>query len=536
MKTFQGLTTTLFHEGLDTMFGIMGDSNMHYIAHYVDTLGGRYIGTAHEATAMSMADGYWRSSGRLATTSVTHGPGFTNILTPLVEAVRNRSSVIVVTGDTPRDRTYGQNIDIPGVIAPTGAGYEPVYHSGTVVFDVRRAVQRARVERRPIVINLPSDLMNGNTAETIEDRPSLIAAPMLAADDDALDRALGVIASAARPLVLAGQGAALAGARAELDALAEMLGAPVATSLMGLDFFRGHPLNVGVCGNLSSDIAIEVISAADCIVAFGASLNRFTAAEGDLFRGKRIVQCVLEPDAVGLYTTPDAVVLGDARHTAQCFVDALRGAGIKVSNWGHRFAERITASDITTEYVDRSGRETVDPRTAIARLDALLPESRQYVSDLGRFFKVWKYLHGSGRSSFTHTAHFGSIGLGLGTGMGVAIGAPDRLTVVLTGDGGFMQYAAELSTATRAGIPLLVLVLNDEAYGMEYGKLADFGDDPRLCLSDWPDFVTFGQAVGAHAMVVREIADLDRVAKLAGDLSGPCLVDIRLDPTVDILA
>jgi thiamine pyrophosphate-dependent acetolactate synthase large subunit-like protein len=534
MKTYQALVAALHDEGLDTMFGIMGDANMHYIAHYVDALGGRYLGTAHEATAMSMTDGFWRGSGRLAIASVTHGPGFTNVMTPLTEAVRNGSPAIVVTGDTPRDRTYGQNIDIPAVVAPTGAGYEPIYRSDTVVFDARRAVHRARVEQRPIVMNLPSDVMNGDTDEIITGGPTTVAPPTLIADEDAIDRALGLIASARRPLVLAGHGAALAGARAELEALAELLGAPVATTLMGLGFFRGHPWDLGVCGSLSSATAIEVIAESDCIVAFGASLNRFTAAEGDLFRGKRIVQCVLDAGPVGLYTRPDEVVLGDARATAQRFVDALHEAGPANTGWAARNADRIAAADVSREHRDRSSEATVDPRTAIARIDQLLPPNRRYVSDLGRFFTVWKYLHGHEPSSFTHTAHFGSIGLGLGTAMGVALGG-NRPTVLLAGDGGFMQYAAELATAARYRIPLLVLLLNDSAYGMEYRKLTDFGDDPRHCLTEWPDFATFARAVGAEAFTVRDLADLTEVGKTATDLTGPYLIDIRLDPTIDTL-
>lgn len=178
----------------------------------------------------------------------------------------------------------------------------------------------------------------------------------------------------------------------------------------------------------------------------------------------------------------------------------------------------------------------VDPRTALARIDAFLPESRRYVSDLGRFYKVWKYLHAYQANSFTHTAHFGSIGLGLGTGIGAALGDTSRLTVLLVGDGGFMQYAQELSTAVNLRVPLLVLVFNDSAYGIEYRKLAEFGDDPRHCLSDRPDFAELARTLGADAVTVRVPSDLDRVADLATNLSKPCLVDIKLDPALDILA
>lgn len=534
MKSYQALTSTLVDEGVDSIFGLMGDANMHYLAHFIDSLGKRFVGCTHEAGAVAMADGFHRASGDLAVASVTHGPGFTNTVTSIVTAVRYGSQILILTGDAPYERTYAQRIDIAAVVAPTGAGYERVHRSDTVIADVRRAIHRVRTERRPVVLNFPSDLMNGDTDEVQGPGPMITMASRSEPDADALDRALGLIATAKHPLILAGRGAVEADAAPEIKALADLLGAPVSTSLLGMDLFRDHPLDLGIYGSLASGLASEVIAAADCVIAFGASLNRYTAFMGELFQGKRVVHCDISPVDVGVFTPVDVAVIGDAKVVARRMTEALASADLKAGRWGQRYTERIAKWRPSDEFADESGPQTVDARTAAIRLDELLPAERRIVSDVGRFHIVWRYLHVATPGCFTHTSSFGSIGLGLANAIGAAIADPSRLTVALIGDGGFMMNATELSTAVRNHVPLLVVILNDSAYGAEYVKLADFGDDPKHSIINWPDFGELAVAMGARAHTARSVSDLDAIPQLIDELDGPCVVDIKIDPAVDI--
>ncbi|WP_021594003.1 thiamine pyrophosphate-binding protein [Actinomadura welshii] len=535
MKAYQALAAELVEQGVHTAFGLMGDANMQFVAHYSGALGRRFVGATHEAGGVAAADGYFRMTGEVAFASVTHGPGITNTVTALTEAARNRSEIVVLTGDTPPVRTWTQMIDIGAVVAPTGAGYERVYSAESVVFDLRRALHRARTERRPVVLNLPYALMQGEADAPRNRVPTATRVVDGTLEEETLEGALDLIAGAKRPVILAGRGAAASGAREDLLALAELLGCPVATTLLGRDLFAGHPLNVGICGSLASSVGTEILMQADCLLAFGAGLNRYTTFVGELTQGKRILQVDTDLTNVGLYTPVDHVVHGDAATVARRLTEVLTEAEFEGSGWGRKFSERLTAYRPTDEFEDRSADGCVDVRSAVVRLDKVLPADRNVVTDVGRFIMAaWRFMTVTDPLRFTHTSTFGSIGLGLGTAIGAAVASPERLTVAIMGDGGFMMTAGELSTAVRHKVPLLVIVLNDGAYGAEYTKLKNHGDDPDFSLVEWPDIAEVGSAMGAQVLKVTRVDELDQVGKLARDLRGPLLVDVRLDPRLDV--
>jgi len=535
MKAYQALAAELVEQGVHTVFGLMGDANMQFVAHYSGELGQRFLGATHEAGGISAADGHFRMTGQVACASVTHGPGITNTVTALTEATRNRSQMVVLTGDTPPVRTWTQMIDIGAVVAPTGAGYERVYSAASVVFDLRRALHRARTERRPVVLNFPYALMQGEA----DSAPKLVPAETRVVngtlEDETLEDALDLIAGAKRPLILAGRGAAASGAREDVLALAELLGSPVATTLLGRDLFAGHPLNLGICGSLASSVGTEILMQSDCILAFGAGLNRYTTFIGELTQGKRILQVDTDLTNVGLYTSVDHVIHGDAATVARRLTEVLTEAEFEGSGWGRKYSERLTAYKPTDDFEDKSANGFVDVRSAVVRLDEVLPADRNVVTDVGRFITAaWRFMTVTDPLRFTHTSTFGSIGLGLGTAIGAAVSSPERLTVAVMGDGGFMMTAGELSTAARHRVPLLVVVLNDGAYGAEYTKLKNHGDDPDFSLVEWPDIACVGTAMGAQVLKVTRLEELDQLAKLVQDLEGPLLVDVRLDPTLDV--
>ena len=534
MKAYQYFAEALREHSFHTLFGLMGDANMQFIAHYVDALGGRYIASTHEAGAITMADGFHRISGEVTVATVTHGPGITNSVTALTEACRARSQILVITGDTPSVRTWSQSIDIGAVVAPTGAGYERVFGAESMVVDVARAVHRVRTEKRPVVLNLPYEIMQQVIRPISANSGPKVAFVNPLPDMAALGRTLDIIVNSKRPLVLAGRGAVISGAHEELIELSELLGAPVATSLLGREFFDGDSLNIGIAGGLSTRIASEAIAASDCIIAFGAGLNRYTTDNGALSVGKRIVQIDIDPINIGLYTRVDEVLIGDARQVAGMIVESLNEADFKGSGWGHRFAQRIADWTPESEFDGQSTDETVDVRTAVVQLDRVLPKDRNVVTDVGRFALAgWRYLRVSDPTRFTHMSNFGSIGLGLGAGIGAALVDPTRLTVALMGDGGFMMSVGEFTTAVRYRVPMLVVVLNDRAYGAETAKLHAHGESGTHSFIDWPDLAGLATAMGGRAMTVRSSSDFDRVTDLVAGLDGPALIDVRLERTTD---
>jgi thiamine pyrophosphate-dependent acetolactate synthase large subunit-like protein len=535
MKTFEAVARTLVACGLKTMFGLMGDANMQYIVDYMQN-GGHYVGAVHETGAVAMADGYGRVTGTVGVATVTHGPGLTNTLTALTEAVRNRSQLLVLTGETKAGFDLSpQVIDIAAVIAPTGAGYERIHRADTFAVDFRRALRRVFVEGRPVVLNIPFDLLNAEAGDLDIQRPASLVEAVPAVGQQSIDDALGVLVSAKRPVILAGHGAVLAGARDQLVRLADLVGAPLATTLLGKDYFRGHARNLGICGTVSSPIGAATVAEADCVVAFGASLNKHTA--GPTLAGKRIVHCDVDPHRIGAFMEVDVPVLGDAKAVAAAMVDGLTGARFEPIEGDPGLAKRLATASPRDEFVDRSNGDTLDLRTAMVVLNEQLPIDRTVVTDAGRFLLgPWKYLHVNDPMRFVHTTNFASIGLGLGNAIGAAVAHPEELTVAVVGDGGFMMHLGEFSTAARNKLPVLVVVLNDGSYGAEYTALKIYGMDPDYSLITWPDLAPVADALGGRGVTVRSVEQLTEAVTGVDALASPLLLDVKVNPGVDIWA
>lgn len=266
-------------------------------------------------------------------------------------------------------------------------------------------------------------------------------------------------------------------------------------------------------------------------------MNKHTAGEGALLQGKRVVHCDIDRARIGSYLKADVALIGDARTTASAMIDRLAAAG-QQRDTGRRpgLAAELAKRDPLSEFTDQSTAETVDARTAMARLDRMLPSDRVLVTDVGRFiYAPWQYLKVTDPMCFMHTINFASIGLGLASGIGAAIARPDLVTVAVVGDGGFMMSAAEFSTAVRHNLRLIVIVVNDGAYGSEYRKLQQYGLDPKYSFSQWPDLAEMARAMGGSAVTVRNLDDLDGLAGELDSVHGPMLIDLRTDPAVDDL-
>ncbi len=535
MTGHDAIAKALADQGIDTMFGVLGDGNLFIAEAMMRNHGLNYISATHEANGVLMAEGWARAVGRLGVATCTHGPGLTNTMTALVEGVKNRTPMLVVTGDTPvADRNHLQNLDQHALVAATGAGFEPIRTSATIAGDVHNAIRRAYAERRPIVLNVPlnieweSDVVLAPVADV--EPPAMALEP----DPAALDVAVGILASATRPIILAGRGAVRSGAHDALVSLAEALGAPLATSLLGTGYFADDPCNLGIYGTLSHPVAQEAIAGADCVITFGASLNYFTTDRGTLLRGKRVIQCDLDPARIGSTVPIDAGVVGDATRIAETITGWLAEADHKPSNF--RSAELATAIaeyDPDTAFDDRSVVGAIDPRTFTRKLDKILPADRTLVVDAGRFMLNALTLSVPEPEALITSHGFGAIGLGMGNAIGAAIGRPSRPTVLAIGDGGFMMGGlTEFHTAVEHNLDLIVVLYNDGSYGAEHIQLYRKQMDTKASLHQWPDLPAVMTSLGAKSLVVEKTSDLDAVADaIANRRPGqPLFIEAKLDP------
>jgi thiamine pyrophosphate-dependent acetolactate synthase large subunit-like protein len=504
---------------------------MFFVNSYAD-LGNRYVAATNENAALMMASGYASVTGKVGVATVTQ-MAVSVTIPALLEGMRGRTPLLLVAGDTPLvDKNGLQNIDQTTLIKSTGAGYEPVRAARTVVEDVRTAVRRAISERRPVVLSNPLDLQ-WQDVDYVTPLPVAVPGSAGAAPRREVEQAVGVIAAANRPLVLAGAGAATDEARRALVRLAERIGAPLATTLQAKELFHGEPFDIGICGTLAKPVALDVIAKADCVLAFGSSLNSKTTDNGELLAGSRVIQCDLDPTVFGRDCRIEAALFGDVAATADALVTVLDEAEVPASG----FRSQSLAAQLSAQPAFEGGPRSTAPgtihlRDVLEALDGMIADDRILTVDAGRYMiETLRGMPVQSPRQYVHTTHIGAIGMGLPAAIGAAIGDPSRPTLLVIGDGGFMFGGiAEFHTAVRNRLDLVVAVMNDGAYGAEHVAFTQRGMDPKITCNQWPDFEQVARALGGHAVTVRSVDDLEQARKVVAAKVRPVLIDFRLDP------
>jgi thiamine pyrophosphate-dependent acetolactate synthase large subunit-like protein len=533
MPLCEALARCLSDAGITTMFGLVGDANLFMADSFQRDCGGSYVAATHEAAAVLMAQGYASVSEDVGVATVTHGPALVNTLTGLIEARKAGMPLLLLAGDTPASEAeHPQDIPQHMLVAAAGIEFIQMRSPESAIESLNYALYRARSERKPVVFNMPVEFQQ----REVSYKPIARKMPerRFAAPESAeFENAVAIIAQARRPIIVAGRGATDPRAKAAMLKLADRIDAPLATTLKAKALFRGEPYDLDVCGTLSSDVATEVLSEADCLIAFGAGLNKFTTAHRSFLRGKRVVQIHGERGALGQFAPVDAALHGDPGLTAELILKWVEELGLPGSMFRNQeMAEKIAQQRIEPSRMPSSLQGTVEIRHSLQTLNAALSERRTVVLDGGRFApEAWRCIAVDDPKHFVHTVNFGSIGLGMSQAIGAAFAARDRPVLLVTGDGGFaFSGLSEFNTAVRNQLDLVVVICNDGGYGAEHIQFRDRQMDPSLSLFDWPDFGPVAEALGGGGLTVRDNADLGRAADLIRDRKGPVIIDLKLDP------
>jgi thiamine pyrophosphate-dependent acetolactate synthase large subunit-like protein len=512
--------------GVDAAFGLLGSGNLT-VTNALRDAGVPFHAARHEGGAICMTDGYARVSGRLAACSVHQGPGLTNTVTGLTEAAKSRTPLLVLAADTPAAALRSNfRIDQAGLVEAVGAVPERVYGPETAMADVARAVRRARVERRAVVLMLPLDVQAAECDPSLPPPLAELAPPQ----PGSVEALATLLAEAQRPAIVAGRGAVLAGAGPALRRLGELTGAVLATSAVANGLFAGDPFAVGIAGGFSSPVAARLLSEADVVVAFGAALNQWTTRHGTLIGG-RVAQVDVEADAIGAHRPVDLGVVGDARETAEALVAALHD---RSSRRTAALAGEIAAGAWQNDaYEDAAAPGRLDPRTLTLALDEMLPLERTVVVDSGHFMG-WPsmYLRVPDAAGFVFPQAYQCVGLGLGNAIGAALARPDRVTVAALGDGGALMALPELETLGRLKPRLLVLIYDDAAYGAEVHHFRPLGQAVDLAQFPDTDFAALAEAVGCRGLEARSVEDLEGVRGWLENPDRPLVLDARVDPDI----
>jgi thiamine pyrophosphate-dependent acetolactate synthase large subunit-like protein len=573
MRVAEAVGRELAGLGAGTVFGVVGSGNFH-VTNALIAAGARFVAARHEGGAAVMADAWARTTGNVGVVTVHQGPGLTNAMTGIAEAAKSRTPLLVLAAEAPEIRS-NFHVDVAGLAAAVGAAADRVYSPASALADARRAYATA-LGRRTVVLALPLNVQGaGCEPGSTGSGPALRAAYPVAPAAEAVTALADVLRGARRPVFVAGRGAR--GRRAALERLADACGALLATSAVAKGLFGGNPWNLDVSGGFATPLAAELISEADVIVGWGCSLNMWTMRHGKLIGPRAtVVQVDDDPAAIGAHRPVHLGVPGDVAETARAVAEALEtrtpetrtpetrtpgtgtpgaggpggwacggdgtrgerggesgpvrddGNGYRSAGLRARIAQQGRWRDVP--FKDESDGERIDPRALSVALDDLLPAERTVAVDSGNFMGYPSvYLSVPDEAGFCFTQAFQSIGLGLATAIGAAVARPDRLTVAALGDGGALMGVSELETVARLGLPMVVVVYDDEAYGAEVHHFGPDGDPLDTVRFPPADIAAIGRGFGFDGVTVRDVADLAPVRDwLAGPRERPLLIDAKV--------
>jgi acetolactate synthase I/II/III large subunit len=539
--TYQVLVDDIKALGVEQVFGLMSDDTAVF-ATALDSAGIRFYGARHENNAIAMAEGYAYRSGGLGVAVIGRGPATANGMHAATYASRTGSRVLIIYGEAaaPTGAVNGigpdyKGFNATGVLGAAGIRTFVATSSNTArgaLSDAVAAAQQGGAAALLLPVNVQladMELADGATAPA----PKQAQRAPIAPAPQAVEAAVAVVRQSRKPLIVAGLGAHRAGAKAALEQLADRIGALLVTSARGKDLFRGHPCNLGIVGSFSHSAARRMIAEADCVLAFGAGLNMLTMSFGHSLPKVPLVQIDTNRSHIGRWHPADVAVVGDARLAAEALLAAMpAGSNAERPFRSDETLRFLKDFDIARDFQPANTARTVDPRSLGVALEKLLPANRNLVYDAGNFLGIVPYLSVPGPGHFKLTSDFASIGLGFGTALGVAKARPAETTVLVIGDGGFLMTMGELETVVREDLPLVVVLMNDCAYGAElhFLKMRDL----PVSKSVFPDvdYAPIAEAFGFQAATIRTLDDLQAVAPLLAKPDGPLFLDCKLNAAV----
>lgn len=529
MNLAMAFARALLAHGIDAVFGVLGDGNMQWLAGYQTLPGARWCPAWHEAGALGMADGYAVATGRVGVATVTMGPGLVQSLAALTAAVRTRSPLLVVTAELAGEPAeQAQAVDQSSLVLACGARYLPVDSAAGLGSALGSALHSARAGL-PCVLAISLELFGVKVTEALP-APERLEEPTW--DGDGLDAAIEALGHAARPLILLGRGGLAATSQARLSELGERVGAAMLTTVQATAGLTDCEFLLGVGGMMASPLARQTAARSDLLLTVGAALDTYNTDNGELLEGKEVIR--IERDGGPARWQPPGTrvqeLTGDAAEILGRLVGALPGQPRLGWRTGQLGQDLLTERDRRERLAGEILPDGANPHAVVRTLDQQLPADARMVVGIGHFwYYVAPYLSAASGRDFQFGCGFGCIGQAVPLAVGAAVAEPDRLVVAFEGDGSMPMNLAELQSAVRLKCNLLVIVLNNGAYGSEYYKLM-LGDlDPASSRFDRPmDTVAVASAMGVTARAVTDPAQLRPVLRGLLAMTGVRLLDISI--------
>ncbi|RPJ46890.1 MAG: thiamine pyrophosphate-binding protein [Betaproteobacteria bacterium] len=535
MKVYQRMARAFKAEGVTATFGMMGDGNMYWL-HELHKLGGVKVHEVrHEGAGLGMADGWARTTQKVGVATATCGPGTTQLATALVTAARAASPLVAFCGEFPtNDDEYTQRLDQSIFATACEAGFVRLGSADAADDVVRKAFYLAKTQRRPILLSVPMDLQQKEWDDDEPYKPSatLFTPGVVYPDQQALERAADLIAKSKKPVIIVGRGAQWSGAGEAVLKLGERVGAIIATTLLAKTFLNECEYHAGISGLYATRGALGLLQDADCVIGIGASLNRYTTEHGYLYANARYVQIDSKPHVImSGVRAADCYLQADAKVGAEALEKLLAGRSFK--SVGYRTPD--VKSRLVRHWGDTTefplDPDTVDPREVCLLLDEIMPPHVGMLSGSGMASGISNMMMVKRRTLMQGGHFFGCIGQMLPAAMG-AVAATGQPAMLLEGDASVMMHLAEFETAVRYNMPLLVVVMNNQALGAEYYKLDVKKMDVNTAVVNTPDLGKVAVAMGGKGAIVHHMDDLAKAAKEWVANPGPMIIDVRISRTI----
>ncbi|MCD6263389.1 biosynthetic-type acetolactate synthase large subunit [Candidatus Bathyarchaeota archaeon] len=540
MTGARALLETLRRQRVDAIFGIPGGAMIPvYDALYDTEI--RHVLMRHEQCAAHAADGYARASGRVGVCMATSGPGATNLVTGIANAYMDSSPVVAFTGQVPKayiGKDAFQETDIIGITTPITKCNFQVRSASEIPQTVKKAFYIASSGRPgPVLIDLPKDTQI-ESAEMDFDDDIELRGYRLNYEPHSLqvERAVGLLTQAERPVIVAGGGVIASNASSELVALAELLLAPVATTLMGKGCIpENHPLSLGLLGMHGTIASNTLVPEADVLLAVGVRFSDRTTGDVEGFCPEaQIIHIDIDPSEIGKNVKPHVPIVADAKRALRALYERLnqRLRSRERSLWLSRVQE------LKREHEEMMRSEGgLKPPSLLAELRKLLPEDAIVTTEVGQN-QMWAalYLKAYKPRTFISSGGLGTMGFGFPAAIGAKVACPDVPVVDIAGDGSFLMTEQDLASSVTGGIPIIVVVLNNSMLGMvaQWQRLFYNRRYSQVDLRRTPDFVKLAEAFGAQGFRVGSLEEFLRAVKEAMKSEVTTVIDVPISPEENV--
>ncbi len=543
----QILLESLVLEGVDTVFGYPGGTVINI---YNDLLDYpiKHILTRHEQAAVHAADGYARATGKVGVAIATSGPGATNTVTGIATAYMDSTPMVVITGQVPTPLIGNdafQEADIVGMTRSITKHNYLVKDVKDLARIIKQAFYIARTGRPgPVLIDLPKDVQIAATRfsypETVELRGYK---PTYSGNVRQVEKAAKMILASRRPVLFVGGGATASDAGEDLMSFAELIQAPVVTTLMGMAAFpTGHPLALGMLGMHGTYYANMAVTNADLLVAIGARFDDRVTGRVAAFAPKaKIIHIDIDPTSIKKNVRVDLPIVGELRDVITNIMDRLRSDAAQVQAFPELTASwrsQIDAWRSQYPMTYKASDTVIKPQFVIQKIRELTARDAVIATEVGQH-QMWtaQFFNFCHPRSFITSGGLGTMGFGLPAALGAQVACPDRQVIDISGDGSFQMNSQELATLVQYKLPVKIAILNNNFLGM-VRQWQQLFFDRRYSQTPMElpiDFVKLAEAYGATGLRATRPADVEGVIRKALEIPGPVLMEYQVDREENVM-